>query len=235
MLTLLTAGAGMLSAPEMLPIQDYFPSDELRQKISSAALLEIVVDPEGKRVSCSTLAVFGHERMANDICKYQYRATFRPARSASGEASYGVVRALIKYVVAGTSEGDEINRLDAPRITHEIIGARVKAGRRFPSVDSTLSRHFVALPDMIFEVRALPGVEHEFVDVRLTVSIDVGGAVNDCAPFGDVEASSKHSDYAAAACKQLGGRQVTEPLVIGKEPVAHIRTLEVRFALSENL
>lgn len=233
----MAAAAGMLAVPEMLPDYGSYPGPAMREGQSAAALIEIVVNPKGKQESCKILTVAGIDELSKEICKLQRRAKFKPALSDTGEASYGVVRAFIKYVLVGSEQGSEIRRLDAPGITFEVVGTVIVSGAPLPRAtmvqQATGQIQIVAMPDITFQVQALPGVESDHVDLRVTVAIDPSGVVTDCAPFIPNEGNDVSSNYASAACQQLDGMHMPEPLVINEEPVNHIKSLEVRFAISD--
>ncbi|WFL78301.1 TonB family protein [Altererythrobacter arenosus] len=229
MISLLAAASGMLTAPAIEPDYGSYPRDAMLNGQSAAALVEIAVDPKGQRLSCVVLTVVGANELGQDICNLQRNARFTPAQSEVGENTYGVVRAFIKYVLAGSEQGMQIDRLVASEITFTVVGTIARRGSRPPQLESARESQIVAWPMVTFDVEALPEVDHDFVDQRVNVAIDPTGTVADCAALKQVDVKA---GYGIAACQQLKGMQVTEPLSVDEQPVAHVRALEVRFALS---
>ena len=236
MLTIVIASAGLLSPPVMSPVIESYPSKPMRNGQSAAALIEVVVDPRGKPVNCKTLTVFGNETLGNDICKLQGRAKYKPALTEAGEPTYGIIRAFIKYILPAFEQGREINRFEAPGITFQIVGAAVAVSTRVLRLNKALgqpgARHIVVSPDVTFDVQSLPGVDGNFRDERVTVAVDSSGKVTHCTAPSQPEADATVSSYAIAACQQLEGMEISDPLMIDKQPVGYVRPLEVRFAIA---
>ncbi|AKM09763.1 hypothetical protein [Croceicoccus naphthovorans] len=241
-MSILVAAAGLLAVPEIVPDTESYPSKSLRSAESAAALIEFVIDPDGDQISCTTLAAFGSEGLANDICKLQRKAQFEQAFSAAGRPTYGVVRAFIKYAIpffehrkAGQSEN--IMSLVAPGITHEVIGSVLIRGDRLPSPNALKNlekTRIVALPDVTFDVKSLPGSDDDFIDERVTVEIDDRSQVTACTPLSRTDSDQVVSDYAKAACENVIGMHMPDALTIDQRPVEHVRHLEVRFAIARD-
>jgi len=232
MIELMTA---MLALPQMVPNQTDYPSSALRKNQSAAAVLEMVVDPEGGLVDCISRATFGDEDLAEDICKLQSDAEMTAARDAEGNASYGVLRVLIRYSIIQTVDGRDIYRLQAPGYTHTVTGIRFRPGTRPPDfgefealVGETQN---ILSADAVLTVEALPGVEARALHQNLIVQVSHDGTVAQCQPDAKFD-TSKHAAYAKTACSFLAGEQL-EPLVVAGEPVAHVRRYEVQFSLPE--
>lgn len=204
----------------------------------TAVLIEIVIDPEGKAFNCVTLMVFGDEKLGRDICKLQGRAEFKPAISSTGAASYGIVRAFIRYIIIGTVQGRKVFALDAPGITHNVMGVRIRNDERFPDFDKFKKEsgtpQIVALPDVTFDVQTLPDDVGKFLDQRVTVAIDTNGKVTECTAESQVGGYGTHSKYMTTACQLLQGMKMAAPLIIDDQPVSYVRPIDVRFAIADS-
>ncbi len=121
-----------------------------------------------------------------------------------------------------------------PGITHEVIGTAVRSGSRPPDIyrfrEETGSQHFLAYPDIDFEVQTLPEESGEQLLVRITVSLDAGGKVTHCTPNLPANVDPDLSRYANVACQQIHGVDVADPPIVDGEPVAHVRSLQIEFA-----
>lgn len=225
----------VLTLPQMVPIQDHYPSTALRKDQSAAALLEMTVDPEGGLVDCITLATFGDEDLAEDICKLQSNAELTAARDAQGNAAYGVLRVLIRYSIIQTEDGRDIYRLQAPGYTHTVTGMRFRSGTRppvFGEFEALVGEtQNILSADVVLTVEALPGVEGRALHQNLIVQVNQDGTVAQCQPDAKFD-TSEYAAYSKAACSHLAGAKL-EPLVVAGQPVAHVRRYEVQFSLSE--
>ena len=232
-MTILIATAALLSVPQMQPDFGDYPSSAIRAGHSAAALIEISVDPAGRPIACQTLEVFGDDTLGRSICNLQRSAKYEPALNELGEQSHGIVRALVKYVLIGSSNGMSINRLNVRGATFEIIGTAVRQGSRPPDV-AQFNRdsgepQIVAHPDVVFDVEGLPGGAVSIV-AHVIVAVDKDGKLTECAadPNGNLPGST--SGYTDAACQNL--RTITiDPFVIGENAVSYVRPLEVQFAV----
>lgn len=117
--------AGLLAAPmpnrEPGP-QDY-PINHLRNAISAAAQIEMVIDVRGKVESCRTIKTFGDEPFAASLCARMQRTRWKPGRDADGQPVIGVVRVITRMFVPGTEQGDEIGALgQAPDLEVAVVG-----------------------------------------------------------------------------------------------------------------
>lgn len=84
---------------------------ELRANKSAAALIDILIDPAGKVIHCSTTERFGDKYLAGKICKIVLRKRIKPARLASGNAAYFADTMLMKFFIPGTRQGYRIARM----------------------------------------------------------------------------------------------------------------------------
>ena len=235
---ILAAAAGELSAPEMLPVRVEYPSLAMRNGQSAAALIDVVVDPDGLPVICKSLEMFGNKKFAGDICELQGVFRYRPAVSIDGQPTYGIVRVLMKYALLGSRQGNSIKKLSAPGMEFEVIGAKMRAGSRYPDIEKfdnvSGELELVSRPDVTLDVLALPGIESNYLDQRVIVAVDASGKVIECADDETGENENSHTAYAKAACQQLANLTIAEPLMVGETSVAYVRALQVRFAVSSN-
>lgn len=243
MTILLASTVALLSAPQLLSVGPTFPITDENGGKSAAALIEVVVDPDGEVVNCRTLEVFGDAELGEMICKLQWTAEFKNAVSETGEPSYGIARALVKYIYVGSSEAMAIDSLEAPGMTFEVVGAKLKA-TSFPGspprdlqIDQNIEverysgdPQLVLRPDITLEVETLPHVGTRFRDERIVVNIGKDGRIANCAAADIGETPIKSSAYTQAACQSVEGMRIS-PLMIEDQATNYVRTLDIRFAL----
>lgn len=235
MLTFLAASASLLAAPERLPGGEQYPSMAIRRGESAAALIDVVVDPDGMPIGCQTLETFGDDGLAEEICEMQGAFRFKPATDPAGKPSYGIVRFLMKLSLVGTKQGDLVNELHFPGNTLDVYGAKVRASRNALAGEfetEPARRRPISYPDVTFEVPALPGIEGDTLVERVVVAVDSGGNITDCLPADDQTTEDDHPDYEDAACRQLQDMEFGDPVVIGEAPIGYARPLDVQFSLA---
>lgn len=107
--------AGLLAAPLPNPNMQIgpsnYPANYLRDEKSAAAVIEIIVTPDGKVAKCRELKTFGDEKFSNELCKLQNSRAWRRALDENGQPIYGVVRTLFRMFVPGTQQGNYIAHL----------------------------------------------------------------------------------------------------------------------------
>ena len=107
--------AAALSAPlpidGSLPGTKDYPTEALTKEISAAALVELVITPQGKVASCTLLASSGDAKLANAMCGLVNRRKWTAARSPDGAPVYGVVRTLLRFFIPETAVGDKIGAM----------------------------------------------------------------------------------------------------------------------------
>jgi len=112
---LLVLSATALSAP--LPIKGrqlgpaQYPSEFVAANKSAAAILELIISPEGKIVQCHPLQTHGDEQFAQRLCGLQNSKSWSAARDADNAPAFGLVRVLFRMFVPGTEQGDVIAQL----------------------------------------------------------------------------------------------------------------------------
>ncbi|EIZ80425.1 hypothetical protein WSK_0983 [Novosphingobium sp. Rr 2-17] len=70
----------------------------------------VVVSPEGKAVSCATVAVYGDKTVAARLCEPMMRATFKPA-SADNSPAWGAFSTQLKFFAPETERGRFVKNL----------------------------------------------------------------------------------------------------------------------------
>lgn len=106
------AAAAALSAP--LPVTTSqrrpakFPSEFAAAGKSAAAIIELVVAPQGKVVQCRILQTYGDESFARKFCRYVNVRYWASARDGNEAPVYGVVKTLLRMTLPGTPQGDEL-------------------------------------------------------------------------------------------------------------------------------
>ncbi len=234
---ILLAAAAAFATPKLLELVPSYPDTAARARSSAAAYIEMVVDPAGRSIDCRTLATFGDDHLAKMICKLQSGATFQPAKNDTGEPSYGIARVLVRYFYIGSKEGPTIQKLEAPGVSFELVGAMLQSPVRLSRIPEyepyTGETVRVSNPDLTLDVEALPGASGSTLDRRVLVTIDTEGQVDNCtADPADTEISGAAA-YSAAACQMVGDVPLA-PLVVNGQAVSYVRPLEVRFSVAAN-
>ena len=214
---ILLAAAAVFATPKLLELVPSYPDTAARARSSAAAYIEMVVDPAGRSLSCRTLATFGDDHLAKMICKLQSDATFQPAKNDTGEPSYGIARVLVRYFYIGSKEGPTIQKLKAPGVSFELVGAMLQSPVRLSRIPEyepyTGETVRISHPDLTLDVEALIGA-------------------NCTADPADTEVSGAAA-YSAAACQMVGDVPLA-PLVVNGQAVSYVRPLEVRFSVAAN-
>ncbi|MDE1916166.1 MAG: hypothetical protein KGJ57_01350 [Sphingomonadales bacterium] len=79
-------------------------------KGSMAAVVDIVIDAQGKPVQCVKVQVVGNDGLAKETCPLLMRKHYTPAHRANGEAAWFVAREMEYAFEPGTPEGDRVMR-----------------------------------------------------------------------------------------------------------------------------
>lgn len=131
--------AAVLSPPDysIITYTDY-PGWALRQNKSAAALIDIIVNPNGKPLKCDVVSSSGDQELAQDICKVFLRKKYRPARLRTGEAAFAFDTTLLRFFVPGNPIGDQIaNSTQSPSLT--LHANRLPDGAEFADVTIVLA------------------------------------------------------------------------------------------------
>lgn len=234
MIGTILAATALATLPQFKPDRENYPMQAIKRGDSAAALIELVIDPQGNFVDCKTLAVFGAERLSDDICDLQKRQEFQAATASSGAPTFGVLRVLVKYTMGFTDGGRTIAALQSPGYTAEISGFRTRTPSRIPDWSEFLASvgpaKYVAHPDFLLEVASLPGIAGSQVHQSVVVEVGEDGRVASCIADRKFDETGARIAYAEAACRELG-ESLLDPLVVEGRPVAHVRRVEVRFLL----
>ena len=107
--------AGVLAAPLPVPTRQAGPADYptryLQAERSAAAIIEIIIDPDGRIAQCREIEAFGDVKFAHEFCTLQKSSRWRAAVDESGKPTYGLVRTLFRMFIPNSPQGDEIARL----------------------------------------------------------------------------------------------------------------------------
>ncbi|GGC26281.1 hypothetical protein GCM10011371_12310 [Novosphingobium marinum] len=98
----------MLSAAFFIPdvsgaagATDY-PDWAIRKEKSAAALVDVVVDPAGRVISCKPQQTFGDERLAGQICSKLSARDMKSARDATGTTRFFADTVLVRSIFRAT-------------------------------------------------------------------------------------------------------------------------------------
>lgn len=107
--------ASLLAAPTPLTGKRVKPSDypqrHIQDEKSAAAIVEIVVAPDGTDSRCTVLMTFGDEEFAREMCAFQNPHSWRPAVDSDGRPTYGIVRTVVAMFLPDTPQGDAVSRI----------------------------------------------------------------------------------------------------------------------------
>jgi hypothetical protein len=110
LLAFVSAAATQPHIETLLSPTDY-PQWAAEQNQSAAALIEAVIDPDGKVIRCNTVQQFGSRELADQICNIVLRKRM-PGPHTSGKGF--CERALVRFFLPETSEGLAISKLQQP-------------------------------------------------------------------------------------------------------------------------
>lgn len=105
---LLISGAATLPAFDTEALLARYAA--MRSDASGAALVEVVVRPDGKAATCRAIMMAGARPIAGRICPTLRALRWRPA-TVAGTPAYGRVRQIYKMFAPDTREGREIAAL----------------------------------------------------------------------------------------------------------------------------
>ena len=83
----------------------------LNTEESAAVVIDALVRPDGRLVSCKEVAAVGERRLAKQICPMMTKMRWRPATDSSGKAVYGRVRDLYRFFTPDDRSGLKIAAL----------------------------------------------------------------------------------------------------------------------------
>jgi hypothetical protein len=123
--------AAALSAPRLSfsfadRVNEQYPQWALHNEVSAAALIELVVKPNGLIESCKLLDSVGSERLATEMCEETKGMRLQGATDAAGNPAYGVFRTLLQLTVPGKDLANAENTVEP--IDLELTAERLPAG-----------------------------------------------------------------------------------------------------------
>jgi hypothetical protein len=176
-----------------------YPTWAVRQELSSATLMEAIVEPDGKVRSCRVVEFVGNERLAAEECAALSRRKLRPAMGPDGRPILGAFRTNIRRYLHGDS-------------------AEIRAVRAWtppPDLTVQLSRDSSG-----GEVRH---------DVDVAVLVEADGAVTMCDGIAEAnERAEVPAELVAVACTEamkLRGPSLTSP---DGTPTAYVANMKIR-------
>lgn len=117
--------------PAPLVTDHDYPGGALLKEKSAATMLDLVIDPRGNVVKCTTSGVLGDAQLASSMCDIAKRKKALPARDAAGKPAFGFRRDFATLTLPGTHQADEIDSFGpAPDVDIEV--ASVPAGTHSP-------------------------------------------------------------------------------------------------------
>jgi len=117
--------ATALSAPRLTitfdeQVNDRYPQWALHTDQSAGALVELVVNPQGRIESCVLLDSVGNARLAAEMCEETEGLRLRSATDTAGNPVYGKIRTLLRFSAQGNDDlslvenSGEPNDLEVP-------------------------------------------------------------------------------------------------------------------------
>lgn len=202
------AGAALIAAPSFhaSPVESSdYPPGSVREGQSGAALLELNVDPQGRIYRCAMVSQVGSDALVRSVCRLVSRKLMKPATNGNGVAAYGALRQFMIMAIPG-------------------------AGEQATEVGDT-----VPAPDFEFKVNRLPAwVEDGFLDFGVSCDVDASGRTVKCDVPSEGNLRDGSGPFLETARKQLAMTELPVLLAENGTPVAHVRSLSVRFSIDRS-
>ena len=116
MVSIILAAATGLSAPS--PANSFsnndYPAWALARDASVAAVISLVVDPQGKAVQCINLREIGDPRLAKEVCRILSRKRVQPPTLRDGQKVHAFLETMIRLFLPDTDKGRQIMVLHSP-------------------------------------------------------------------------------------------------------------------------
>lgn len=130
MLFVLTAALA-LAGPDLdlLVHAGGYPAGAEQRGRSAAALVRVLVDPDGRVVRCETMAMVGYQDLAAQACVRARHRKVRPAVDAGGAAAWSQATTMVQFYAPGLDEADEVAR-NGPGPDAELTVSRLPGGAR---------------------------------------------------------------------------------------------------------
>jgi hypothetical protein len=206
MLPVVLAMAQALAGPDLdkLLSPKGYPVGSIQRGRSAAALVRVLIDPDGIVVRCETMATVGSESLANEVCGRAHHRKVHPASDANGRPAWSQATTMAQFYVAGSLEADKVAH-SGPDPDAQLTVSRLPAGSGSAAGQADANQ----------------------ADVRVVVAVDEQGKAVDCAidprpPYGT------NPRLAAVVCTNramLGTKPASDP---GGRPVRYVRPMTVR-------
>jgi hypothetical protein len=102
--------APSLESRDLRRMLDTYPDWAVRAGKSSGALIDVIVEPDGKVRECTLIRFLGDERLAHEECAQVERVRFVPARGPDGNPILGKYRTYIVRFVQGSGQRAQVER-----------------------------------------------------------------------------------------------------------------------------
>jgi hypothetical protein len=111
--------AAAISAPaleqrDLRRIIERYPTWAVRDGKSSGAVVDVIVEADGKVRSCTVVSFVGDERLANEECSQFERFRFLPAKGPDGRPILGNYRTYVARFVRGSAQRAQVERTTQP-------------------------------------------------------------------------------------------------------------------------
>jgi hypothetical protein len=83
----------------------------MRTRRSGAAIVDLVIKPDGRVMKCDTLALYGSDIVSTKICGAVLQMQWRPGTDASGNPTFWRMRTIIKMFWADEPDGALIGKI----------------------------------------------------------------------------------------------------------------------------
>jgi hypothetical protein len=176
-----------------------YPAWALRDRRSAGAVLEAIVEPDGKVRECKVVAFIGSERLATEECANLQRRKLKPAVDANGQPTLGLFRTQWGRRLAGRSGNDEAEAV----------------------------RRWVQPTDLSVEVSDWSS-EARRVDVGVVLLVKADGSVAACADIAEPK-NEIPATFVDAACVEAKKQTMTVLSGADGQPSDYVANVTVRF------
>lgn len=102
--------AAQFGNDESRALLDLYPTSDVANERSAAAVIKLTIAPNGKVVGCELVDQVGDAGLAGRICRISSRVKWKPARERAGQAAFGVMTTLVRFAIPGTPQGDLVRK-----------------------------------------------------------------------------------------------------------------------------
>lgn len=136
-----------------------YPLGAMQQGRSAAALVRLLVDPNGRVVRCETMATVGYPDLAAQACVRALHRKARAALDAGGSPAWSQATTMVQFYAPGAIEADEVAK-SGPTPDAELIVSRLPGGAHQADVKVLLAVNEQGVAtDCAIDPRAA-GLEH---------------------------------------------------------------------------